>query len=209
MKIIAHRGNNNIHKENSLEALISSINSHYTDGIELDVRLTKDKKLILNHDPFYKGNHIRHTNSLKLRKLGLNILEEILSNIQNSKIIMIEVKVDKTDIKTMLKILTNILNKYSLNFYICSFNYQFIQLLKEKTNFKCGLIISPKINEKHINNEFTFNSISYLYNKKIPQKETFRWTINSKKELSKIPKNSNIITDNVKTIYNLIKEEQP
>ena len=53
MKIIAHRGNDGIHKENSLEAIINSLNKKYVDGVELDVRLTKDKKLIINHDPFY------------------------------------------------------------------------------------------------------------------------------------------------------------
>ena len=99
MKIIAHRGNDGIHKENSLEALLNSLTNKNIDGIELDVRLTKDNKLIINHDPFYNGYYINHTTSLKLQKLGLNTLDEVLKNINSDKIIMIEVKTNEKDIK--------------------------------------------------------------------------------------------------------------
>lgn len=206
MKIIAHRGNDGIHKENSLEAIISSLNSKYTDGVEFDVRLTKDHKLIINHDPFYNGNYINHTNAIKLQKLGLNTLEEILNNVHNNKILMIEIKVDDNAIKIMSKNLINVIKKYNLNYYICSFNYKFIKYFKAKHNIKCGLIISIKINTKYLNNSFDFNSINYLYSKEIPQKETFKWTVNNKKELDKIAKDDNVITDNPKQIYKLIKE---
>lgn len=206
MKIIAHRGNDNIHKENSLEAILNSLNSNYTDGVEIDVRLTKDNKLILNHDPFYKGFYINHTNSLKLQKQGLNTLDEILKQINCHKIIMIEVKTDNKQISKITKVLLNTINKYRLNYYICSFNYNLLNYLKTKSNHKIGLIASLKINTKHLNNNLDFNSINYLYNKKIPNKETFKWTVNNKKELDKIHKADNIITDNPKTMYNLIKE---
>lgn len=77
MKIIAHRGNDGIHQENSLEAILNSLDSIYTDGVEIDVRLTKDNKLVINHDPFYKGNYINNTNAVKLQKQGLNTLDEV------------------------------------------------------------------------------------------------------------------------------------
>ena len=205
MKIIAHRGNDGIHKENSLEAILNSLNSKYTDGVEFDIRLTKDNKLIIHHDPFYNGYYINHTTAIKLQRQGLNTLEEVLNNINSNKIIMIEVKTDDKSIKPITKVLLNTLKKYNLNFYICSFNYNFLNNLKN-TNLKIGLIISSKINTKHLNNNFSFNSINYLYNKKIPNKETFRWTVNTKKELKKIKNSDNIITDNPKQIYNLIKE---
>lgn len=208
MKIIAHRGNDGIHKENSLEAIISSLNDKYTDGVEFDVRLTKDNKLIVNHDPFYNGNYIRHTNAVKLQKSGLNTLEEVLNNIHNNKIVMIEIKVDDKDIKIMSKKLISIIKKYNLNYYICSFNYQFIKHLKAKYKIKSGLIISLKINNKYLDNNFDFNSINYLYNKKVPSKETFRWTVNTKKELEKINKRENIITDNPQQMYKLIKDQE-
>ena len=203
MKIISHRANDNIHRENSLEAILNSLKSKYTDGIEIDVRLTKDNKLILNHDPFYMGNYISHTNSLTLRKQGLNTLDEVLKQKNSNKIIMIEIKINNKQIKKITKILLKTINKYKLNYYICSFNYNFINYLKSKTKYKIGLIISLKINEKYLNNDFNFNSINYLYNKKIPNKETFRWTINKKEN---IKQNENIITDYPKLIYNAIKK---
>lgn len=208
MKIISHRANDQIHKENSLEAIINSLNSPYTDGIEIDVRLTKDNKLILNHDPFYNGYYIKHTKVIKLQKLGLNTLEEVLKMINTNKIIMIEIKVEDNDINKMIKNLINLLNKYKLNIYICSFNYNFIKRFSKISNIKSGLIISLKINTKYLNNTFNFNSINYLYNKKIPNKETFRWTINSKEQLNKINKNENIITDNAETMYKIINEKK-
>lgn len=208
MKIIAHRGNDKIHKENSLEAIISSLKKTYTDGVEFDIRLTKDKKIIINHDPFYHGYYINHTNSIKLQKQGLNTLEELLKNINTNKIIMIEVKVDNKEIKIMFKTLVKLLKKYNLNFYICSFNYEFISYFKKHSKIKCGLIISIKINTKYLNNNFNFNSINYLYNKKIPSKETFRWTVNNEEGLKKINKNENIITDDTFKIYKLIKKRE-
>lgn len=208
MKIIAHRGNDEVHKENSLEAIISSLNDKYTDGVEFDIRLTKDNKLIINHDPFYNGNYIRHTNAVKLQKLGLNTLEEILNNVHNNKIIMIEIKVDDKDIKIMSKKLIGIIKRYNLNYYICSFNYKFIKHFKSKYKIKSGLIISVKINNKYLNNNFDFNSINYSYRKSIPTKETFRWTINTRQELDKIDKYENIITDKPKQIYKFIKEQE-
>ena len=195
MKIIAHRGNDGIHKENSLEAIINSLSKKYIDGVEIDVRLTKDKKLIINHDPFYNGYYINNTNAIKLQKLGLNTLEEILSNVNNNKIIMIEIKVSDKAIKKITKTLIKTLNKYNLNYYICSFNFKFLKYFKKNCSIKTGLIISSKINTKYLNNNFDFNSINILYNKKLPTKETFRWTINTKKELDKIRIADNIITD--------------
>lgn len=204
MKIISHKANDNTHKENSLEAVLNSLKSPYTDGIEIDVRLTKDNKLILNHDPFYKGYYINHTKAKTLTKQGLNTLDEVLKQINSNKIIMIEVKLKDKNIKKTAKTLLKTINKYNLNYYICSFNYNFIKYLT-KTKYKIGLIISPKINEKHIKNNFDFNSISTLLNKK-STKETFKWTVNTKNDLKKVNKTDNIITDNPKKIYNLIKE---
>ena len=79
---------------------------------------------------------------------------------------------------------------------------------KQSSNLKCGLIISPKINENNIKNNFDFNSINYNYSKNIPAKETFRWTINSEEELNKIKNTENIITDNTAKIYKLIKQKE-
>ncbi len=200
--IIAHRANDNIHRENSIEAILNSLSKYYVDGIEIDVRLTKDNKLILNHDPFYKGKLIKKENSKKLRQLGLNTLSEVLNKIKTNKIIMIEIKCDN-NIKRISKVIIKTISKYNLNIYICSFNYKLLKYLKENYKIKCGLIIGIKINTKYINNEFDFNSINYLCNK-LSNKETFKWTVNKLDNIKN--KNDNFITDNCKLIYDFIKK---
>ena len=49
--LIAHRGNDN-HKylENTKEAVIYCLNKEYIDGIEIDIRVTKDKEFVLSHN---------------------------------------------------------------------------------------------------------------------------------------------------------------
>lgn len=203
MKIIAHRGNDGIHQENSLEAITNSLNSKYTDGVEFDIRFTKDHQFIVIHDLFYMGHFIKKTNSKTLRKHGLNTLNEILKNIKNDKIILIEIKEESQKYKFLIYKLVKILNKYNLNYYICSFNYNLIQYFHKKyPNYKVGLIIGPVNNLKHINNNFYFNSIYHKQIKKNPAKETFAWTINNPLELDNLK--VNIITDNSKEIYEYI-----
>jgi len=46
--LIAHRGNDNHnYRENSEEAIIYSLSRTYIDGIECDLRLTKDNEIVL------------------------------------------------------------------------------------------------------------------------------------------------------------------
>ena len=205
MKIIAHRGNDNIHKENSLEAIISSLNSKYTDGVEFDIRFTKDHKFIVTHDMFYMGHYIKKTNIKVLQKHGLNTLEEILKNVNSHKIILIEIKEESKKYKLLVYKLVKILKKYSLNYYICSFNYNLIKYFHKKySNYKVGLIIGIKNNLKYINNDFSFNSI-YIGNiGKQNNINNFVWTVNNTKNIDKIK--ANIITDNSKEIYNYFKK---
>ncbi|MBR3229913.1 MAG: glycerophosphodiester phosphodiesterase [Bacilli bacterium] len=203
MLIIAHRGNDEIKKDNSKKAIINSLNKEYIDGVEFDIRLTKDKRFILNHDPFYKTFFINNTTSKTLIKHGLDTLDDILNMIKSNKILLIEVKVED-NIKKTSKYLNRVLRRYNLNYYICSFNYNFINYFNKKYNYKCGLIIGKNINKNHIINNLSFNSISYKYKGKNPNKETFYWTINNIKEINN---KKNIITDKPKEIYNYLTKK--
>ena len=191
MKIIAHRAKIEKYKENSLKAVQYSLNQNYVDGVEIDVRMTKDFKFVLNHDPFYKGHHIKHTTLKTLKKIGLNSLEEILKNIKTTKIILIEIKEESTKYRILVAKLIRMIKKYKLNIYIFSFNYNLMKYIKKKNpNIKC--------------NNLDFNAINYLHIKKASEKETFIWTINTLEEFKKIKKGQNIITDRPKYFYNLI-----
>ena len=121
MKIIAHRANDGIHEENSLEAILNSLEKEYIDGIEIDIRLTKDNKLIICHDPFYRGHFIKYTKIKKLEKLGLNSLNEVLNKIKTDKIIMLEIKIEDKKYQKLALIFTaekcNILTKI-IHFFV-------------------------------------------------------------------------------------------
>ena len=204
MKVISHRGNGNNYKENTLESLLDALDSPYTDGIEFDIRMTKDFKFVIHHDSFYKGHLIRKTLFITLKKEGLTSLEELLCKIESNKILLIEIKEESNKFKILTIKLYRLLKKYNLNYYIQSFNYDLIKYIKEKYPLKCGLLIGIKININRINNDFDFNSVNIKHIKKCSIKETFIWTVNSKEEFLKV-KDYNIITDKPKYIYNLIQ----
>ena len=49
--LIAHRGrNSSIFGENTKEGIFDSFNSSYVSGVEIDVRITKDNKIVVIHD---------------------------------------------------------------------------------------------------------------------------------------------------------------
>lgn len=162
MRLIAHRGliNENI-KENTLEAYINAINNNY-DGIELDIRLTKDKKIVCLHDKLInrtsngKGNinNLNYNELLKYNfgtkkiKSKIPLLENVIKRI-NNKVVIIELK---EEIPSYL--LENILSKNDTNdYYICSFNKKYLDAIK-KGKYKIGLInnvFNSKINIKEYN----------------------------------------------------------
>lgn len=209
MKIIAHRGNDGIHLENSMEAIINSLSISYIDGVEFDIRHTKDYDFIIHHDPFYKGYYIEKTRLSVLQKKGLNSLDEVLKNIKSDKIIMIEIKEESNKFKYMLIKLHKILKKYNLNYYLCSFNYDLVSYLKKRfPMYKTGLLIGIKLNLNKMDNDFDFNMVNYRHAKKAPLKETFVWTIDDFKTFEMVMKNQNVITDNALEIYDFIYGEK-
>ena len=50
--IVAHRGFSGLYQDNSMEGVKEALNSDCVDMIEIDVRMTNDRKLVLHHDPF-------------------------------------------------------------------------------------------------------------------------------------------------------------
>lgn len=148
MDLIAHRGlTSDFIKENTIEAYINAINNNY-NGIELDIRLTKDNKIVCLHDKFInrtsngKGsiNNLMYKDLLKYNFGTKKVQSKIplLSNVikkLNNTIIFIELK-EKIN-KDMLE---NILDMNKTNtYYICSFNKEYIDNIKE-IKYKKGLI---------------------------------------------------------------------
>ena len=135
---IAHRGlyDDNI-KENTIEAFDNAFNNGY-QGIEFDVRLTKDNIPVVLHDSFLsrvfgiKGLLKNYTyQELRNKNIDIPKLEDVINRYQN-KVMIIELK-EKIDI-------TKYLENPKNNYYISSFNYDYVSYLKKSTNYKLGVI---------------------------------------------------------------------
>lgn len=105
MKIIAHRGYRAKFPENTVLAFKKAM-EYGADGIELDVRMSLDKKLVIVHDPFIvdklnleNAYIISETPLEDLKKIPLGMkqsiptLKEILENLNNETFIDVEFKI--------------------------------------------------------------------------------------------------------------------
>lgn len=187
--IISHRGNNNHqYKENTIKAIIESLNKEYIDGVEFDIRITKDNQLVLHHGFIHDGKIIKYTNS---NELHLDTLKQLIKQLHTDKIILIEIK--DNDLK-IVNLLYKIIKKASLNIYIHSFHEKvLLQFKKKYPKYKIGII---SFNNNINLNKYDFISL-YYQNYKKQNKLTFLWTINNKNKMLEFLKNNIvIITDN-------------
>ena len=188
MQLIAHRGlHNKDIKENTIDAFLNAINNNY-DGIELDIRYTKDKEIVVLHDSFInrtsngKGK-LSNYNYKDLKKYNFGSkkikskiprLIDVIKRINNT-IIFVELKenIDPNDLNNILKL--NPTNTY----YIFSFNKKYIEGISELkrgvvnyvfnsginiTNYDFILILEDLINEKIIEYLKNNNIEPVIYN---------------------------------------------
>ena len=144
MIFIAHRGlyNEQI-GENTISAFDNAFHNGF-EGIELDVRKTKDNKVVVIHDSFISrvSNGFGLIKSLTYQQLlkydfGKSYIERIpllkeVINRYNNKIILIELK-ESILIKEL-----NLNNKNM--YYISSFNYDYIKDIPKSKQYKKGII---------------------------------------------------------------------
>lgn len=228
-KIFAHRGASGLVPfENTIDAFNKAIVLE-SDGIELDVRKTKDTILVINHNPDIGGLIIKDTNYLDLVKkaseIGYNLatLEETLIFCQNK--IFLDIEVKESGFEEQLITITK---KYLTcdQFYIRSFIESVIIKTKEiDPNIKTVLLIAPdKISDilkdifpmKKIKRTkcdiisphrklVRFGFIKRMHNKNIPVSV---WTVNTEKDIKKfVKKNVDfIITNYPNNAIKILKE---
>lgn len=187
IKIISHRGNDiNNFDENTKEAIVNSLSKNYIDGVEIDVRITKDKKIIVFHDMVIFDRHkiyfIKNISYKKIKKINPKIatLEFMLNNINTDKKVIIEIKEELNNYEKTCDIIYNIIKKYNhLDIYLCSFNYDLINYFYIKYNYKkLGILISMFLNTDKKNNKFYFNSFLFTHLDNINfNKEIMLWGI--------------------------------
>lgn len=188
MKYIIHRGiTSNKTKENTYESIKKAVKDKTAAGVEFDIRLTKDKKIVLSHNSLINMKKIEDTNYIDIiKEKYLTTLDKILS-IETNKIFLIDIKVNN-NYKIFGDTLIKYLNNCNKNIYLCSFNKKIINYLKRISKYKLAYILFKYKKNK---NDFIMVNYKGISNKKITSiknKEIFLWTINNNKEL-KIIKN--------------------
>lgn len=223
-KIIAHRGiyNSKI-KENTYLAIFNAFNNKNIYGVEFDIRLTKDNKIVIIHDKTINrtSNGIGTVENMTLKELQkynfgsknfyqtIPTLEKILE-INTNKLFLIEIKVSNNS-KLFSKILLDILDKYKTQkIYLMSFNKEILNIIKNNNvNFNIGLIyLTNNIKSYRYNFYVLYDNLinNTIINSLINRnKEVFVWTINNYKEFNNIKNKIN----NYNKIYYIanIKED--
>jgi glycerophosphoryl diester phosphodiesterase len=138
MLIIGHRGARGLAPENTLAALDAGIKAH-ADMIEIDVRVTSDKKVVLSHDPYIldsvcKKIFIADTafNDLQSIKKDMFALEAALQFINRRVKVIIEVK-PAVDIEPIVACMEHCLSSGWLesDIILSSFDFKLLQKLHE------------------------------------------------------------------------------
>lgn len=178
--IIAHRGltNKNI-KENTLPAFLNAVRNNY-DGIELDIRKTKDNKIVVLHDPFInrtsdKSGYIKNKTYKEIKKANFGtkkykakipLLKDVLLNLKKTNILIeLKEKFQEEELNKVLKY-----NKTN-NIMFISFSKEHLNSIKNLP-YKKGLI-NYLLNSNIDYNLYDFYIIHYkFYNKNVLDKFT-------------------------------------
>ena len=189
--LIAHRGlDNHKYKENSIKGILNSLSKDYVSGIEVDIRFTKDKKIVMYHDLLSDFKIISNTNYNELNNIDL--LEDLLKKIKSNKIILFDIKSENNKYELFIEYLLKLIDKYPLNYYLCSFNYNLIKSLFGRTKYSLGIFITDIINKHKDYSKLSFLALSKNSYDDIKFNTKFVWTINSNKNINKY---EYIITD--------------
>ena len=150
----AHRGlHNSKRAENSMSAFTAAVEAGY--GIELDIRLSKDGKLVVFHDDTLdrvcgrEGNVIDFTaEELATFKLsgtedGIPLFSDVLAMVNGRVPLLIEIKELAGDGNVSLAA-CEILSNYSGDFIVESFNPLSLRIVKKKMPCVCRGILSRR-----------------------------------------------------------------
>lgn len=224
--IIAHRGFSSLKLENSFESVKLAFDTECCDGVEIDVRISKDNEIVLAHDESLHGigkiadktldelkenkcKNKRIRNTLKVKtifskdaklvfdrtkkinnsKEHICSLNEIIDEINEKKILLVDLKFDGDTDEIMFDKINNIFSDYNGNLEII-FQSDKIKVLKKMKElypqYEYQAILKKKKDLKYLNSNFDYYCIrKNLINKEIVDdlelqgKKVCVWTINT------------------------------
>lgn len=183
MYCIAHRGNSDKHKDNTLESFLSALEYKF-DMIELDIQLTKDNKIIVYHDTYINDSLIKDMNYSDIIKLDKDIMsiQHFFEKIDYTKIsIYLDIKGDHYISSYLHKFLRNMdISKILIG----SFNFITLETLYNLNNsYNLGLIT-----ENNMNNEI----LQYYIDKLDIAFVSYHWSVLDNRSINYL-QNRNIL----------------
>ncbi len=178
-KIFAHRGFAYMYAENSLESIKEALSIDYIDGVEIDIRMTKDRQFVLIHDPILNnvsnGDGLVNYYTLKeLKKLKFH------TNIIEYKMLYLKSLINKDGFKIRKR-----LRKIKKHKFQITTLDKVLEILNDKI-----LLIEIK---SDINNDFDYEKFIDLINKYKGKKIMIQsFNMNVIKQLKKLDKKLNL-----------------
>ena len=205
MYLVAHRGLHSKNtKENTLGAIKLGDANPRVYGVEIDVRLTKDNRVVVIHDDTIDrvSNSKGKVSEMSLERLKrfnygsflkrstISTLEEVLSNFSRNTLLIIELKDEIERSMILANKVLEITSKYpNLNIWLKSFSKDICLYLKQHSNYPVGILIN-KNNIHDLELDMDFYSISkkiitipLISNKLSENKRVMVWTVNSKEDM--------------------------
>ena len=194
-KIFGHRGLPHIYEENTFKSLNKA--QEICDFVETDVRITKDKELVLYHDA--------EIQTQKIEELSLSDINELI-DIEISEIHLVSREQIKGDTNFELKIsskdddlnkvfLEKIINLTNPEDIVSSFDWEIILNNRESFKSKYGILIDKEnqlFESKAMSNldeKLMFmveKEIFYSRNFDLPLERCVVWTVNDKDEINSV-----------------------
>ncbi len=203
MKKIGHRGASDYLPENTLISFQKAIDLK-VDGIELDVHLSSDGKIMVIHDETVDRTtngqgFVNHFASSQLIELGTPTLVEVLDLANRHCFINIELKGIGTA-KPLVELIQNYISNKTWNypdFLISSFDWKMleeVQLLNPKirigvlteASVSAALAFAKKIKAFSIHPDYVLLSKENVALMQENGFEVYPWTVNSAEDIQKI-----------------------
>lgn len=201
MKKIGHRGAKGYVAENTLASFEKAIELD-VDGIELDVHLSSDGKVVVIHDETIdrttsEKGFVKDYSSLELNKLGIPTLTDVLDLIAKKCFVNIEIKDNKAT-KFVLELVQNYISEKHWNpnlFQISSFDRNVLQLChSEERSILLGVLtedsvenaitFAKKIDAYSINPCFKLLTVENVLAMHQNGFKIFPWTVNSEEDIT-------------------------
>ena len=146
--IIAHRGESYDAPENTL-ASVNLAWERGADAVEVDIRMTKDKKIVVIHDSTTKrtGNknykieeclynklkniNVGFINGIKYKAETIPLLTDVIKTIPEDKLLLIDIKIGKENIPYLESIISSVRHQKE-NIILISEKYEILKKLKQK-----------------------------------------------------------------------------